>query len=97
MGFQQKVSHAKTVQHEETLLAVPGSQLSGYTTKQENYRQPFHILDHFRFGDGTIFSTVGRLAAFAYGNKLSRSFELSKEHIVRLQNTTIVFPFHTFP
>jgi hypothetical protein len=96
LGFEQKVTHSESIQHEETLLAIPTAQLSSYTSKHENYRHQFHILDH-SFGDGTIFSTVCRLAEFALGNKLSASLELSKEHIVRLGNTTIIFPFHTFP
>jgi hypothetical protein len=96
VGFQEKISHSESRQQEETLLALPGSQLSGYTTKHEDYRNQF-VTDHFALGDGKILATVRRLAELVLDNKLSISFHLSNEHMVRLENTTMIFPFHTFP
>jgi hypothetical protein len=97
VGFQEEIRQSEATHHKETLLAVPASNLSIFTTKHENYRPQFHALDHFPVGDGMIFPTICRLAELTLCNKLSTSLQLSKEHIVRLQNTSIIFPFHTFP
>ena len=97
VGFQDKIRQTEPAQLEETLIALPVSHLYSYTTKHENFRLQFHALDHFPGGEGMYFSTICRVAESILCNRLATTLVLSKKHIVRLQNTTIIFPFHSFP
>jgi hypothetical protein len=97
VGFQNKIHQTERAQLDETLIALSASHLSGYTTKLENFRPQFHTLDHFPGSDGMFCSAISRVAESIRCNKLATTLVLSKKHTVRLQNTSIIFPFHSFP
>ena len=98
VGYSEKVSLPKASQHEENIFALPSAHVISYSTKQESGRYLFNSLDAFSpGGDGTFLSSIYRHAELNLCDRLSTSLLLSTNHILNLQNTTIVFPFHYFP
>jgi hypothetical protein len=97
VGFQDNIRQAELTQREETIIALNVSHLTNYTTKLENFRPQFHVLDQFPGSEGMFFSTICRIAESILCNKLSTTLVQSKKHLIRLQNTSIIFPFHNFP
>lgn len=98
VGFSETICQPKAEQHEESLLALPSLHLISYASKHESKGPLFNRSDYnFPGGDEISFSTVYRITESLLSNKISASLLLSKEHKPRLQNTSIIFPFHTFP
>lgn len=98
LGYCEKITSPGTGQHDESILSLPSTHLFSYTTKHENTRAHLNSIDPFSAGnDGTFLSTIYKLAESILCDRISACLQLSKDHVLKLQSTYIVFPFHYFP